>query len=334
MNPRKSPALQLAEWAVAETRKAIPYSKNRLAYSQIMSEETPDSYLRMLQDLLRSDIKKRGSEEKRILDEIRRKVNIEFLPEDVLQYGIEKIFPLTIHALGRKFNSIESLFHYVSNRFKKTISERSTYTGLEYMEIQAIRGLKNRIGNCGETSAFATLWLMEYQDITSDKMPILPEEDIKLERVLYESPGDHSFVVLNRTSGEIQNISTWNDDAVICDPWIGVSYTIAQWKRWHKKVEIPPTYIIEAKYKLELNDPFRRWQKPYAFVGENHNHANNIPVHSDKWNRKHKQKNKPFRPIRLVSLDIEKDLSKIRGILSSSKKRRYQLHRKIQTPII
>ena len=40
--------------------------------------------------------------------------------------------------------------------------------------------------------------------------------------------GDHVFLVIGRKSGKIMDVSSWNDDAVVCDPWAGSCYPAAE----------------------------------------------------------------------------------------------------------
>lgn len=319
MNARTKHLLQLANWVIVEARKAIPYSSNRTAYENILQDDTPYDYLKLLQDLLRADIKKSGSEDKAIVNEIRRKVGIEFLSDDTLRDGLDVLFPLTIHSWGRKFDSLKELYRTVKKRFTKHMCNKPNRTDLEYVEAQAIRALINRIGNCGETSAYALLLLIEYPSVSANDRPPLPDVPIKVERLQYKKPGDHAFVVLDRTAGVVGNIATWNDDAVICDPWVGISYTVADWKHWQKFPKERPNYIIDKQYELELTDPFIRAKKPYAFLGEKYNELNRISVHSPKWERKHKKTDKSFRPLRLVSSSIQSDLKNIRALYQAAK---------------
>lgn len=316
----KLPALQIAEWGIVKARKLVPYSSNWEweNYSDVFAKETPRDYLELLGRIVRADVKNRGSEDKTILDEIRRKIGIEFLSEDVLSNGIEKIFPLTIRSLGKTFDSIETLHRYFDKRYPIGLSKKKELSDLEFVETQAIRAIKNHIANCSEITAFILLLLMEYPDVVSGDASPLPKELIKLERVKYEKPGDHAFDVLNRTSGDIHDITTWNDDAVVCDGWAGVAYTIAQWKRWIKGKDQAPSYIIKTKYKLELDDPFTHGTT-HAYVGQTHNRIHNIPVHSEKWLKKHKQSNKPFRPISLIVLEMDNDLAKNRKTYQAAK---------------
>jgi hypothetical protein len=72
----------------------------------------------------------------------------------------------------------------------------------------ASRAGKAGCGNCGEQSAVAIVYLLEYSADSLDLMAFDP---------LFF---DHVFVVIGRAKGSTVNrISTWGPNAVVCNPW-------------------------------------------------------------------------------------------------------------------
>lgn len=313
--------LQLAQHVVAETRKAIPFSENSDEYFPTFRKEEPEDYSTILYMFFRGNLGNRTQNEsnKAIYEEIRRKVGVEFLPESTFKEGltgITALFPITLRTAGKTFNSIHELAVYAKKIFSPHEDQKKKRSPLEFIEAHVIRALKNRVGNCGENSAYAFLLLMEYQDID-------PSIEIKLERCAYQQvpneDRDHAFVVLNRTVGNLNNISSWNDDAVICDPWVGQAYTIAQWKKWIQGIDPRPAfYILEANYAVQLIDPFNATFTK-AYVGEKQNLSHNIPIHSDKWLNKNSSATKPFRPLKLITSKMNSDLAEIRQLYQAAK---------------
>ncbi len=81
------------------------------------------------------------------------------------------------------------------------------------IEIFARQGLQYRAGNCGVQSAVAFVRLR-------DHWKVFPLDWVQLKN------GDHGFVVVGRDGEtDVSDPATWNDEAVICDPWRGVVQT-------------------------------------------------------------------------------------------------------------
>lgn len=311
--------LELAKNTVKKTREAIPFSTNSQGYFPVTAEQEAENYWQILYVLFRGNLNNRSqnASDKAIYEEIRRKLGVEFLPESIFKSklnGINSLFPLTICTAAKTFNSLNDLAIYVDQKFKPN-KDKKKRNEFEFVEAVAIRALKTRIGNCGENSAYAFLTLMEDIDIDSNVK-------IKLERCSYkEVPNerrDHAFVILNRTDGNLDDISTWNDDAVICDPWVGQAYTVAEWKRWEQSQDARPSFYILENYPIELTDPFNR-TFTHAYVGAKQNAQHGIPIHSDKWMKKHSSTKKPFRPLNLVASEMSADLAAIRKLYQAAK---------------
>lgn len=75
------------------------------------------------------------------------------------------------------------------------------------MDIWSREGLRFHCGNCGVQSAVAFVRLR-------DHWKVFPLDWIQVK------DGDHGFVVLGRdASTDAADPATWNDEAVVCDPW-------------------------------------------------------------------------------------------------------------------
>ncbi len=100
------------------------------------------------------------------------------------------------NRVGREAEAAGRPYARGSQRLNKTL-----------MEIMARQGLHHHAGNCGVQSAVAFVRLR-------DHWKVFPLDWVQLKS------GDHGFVVIGRDGEtEVSNAATWNDDAVICDPW-------------------------------------------------------------------------------------------------------------------
>jgi hypothetical protein len=76
---------------------------------------------------------------------------------------------------------------------------------------------REHLGNCVEKSAVLANFFLNLGDSFT-------QYGVKAEIFTIEN-GDHSFVVLGRKPGSDPNdYTTWGEDAVICDPWLGIAY--------------------------------------------------------------------------------------------------------------
>lgn len=79
--------------------------------------------------------------------------------------------------------------------------------------------LSKGCGNCGEQAAIAFIMLVDKKKEPIDYMFCAGEGD------------DHAFVVIGRREGSDvrkYNKQTWGDDALVCDPWMGLAYSCSE----------------------------------------------------------------------------------------------------------
>jgi hypothetical protein len=97
---------------------------------------------------------------------------------------------------------------------------RKFYGNINYLEQDAITrallGVKNGVFDCVAISALVMLKLIE-EGISC------PIE--RVAKMGNDAQDPHSFVVVNRTEGTINNVHSWNLDAILIDPWYGVYKT-------------------------------------------------------------------------------------------------------------
>lgn len=108
--------------------------------------------------------------------------------------------------------------------------------------IQAVHTVRNKGGfDCVSISGLVMLLFMKQQ---------IPGY---IERVKYnpedETPKDspHSYIVVNRTQGTVDNFESWNNDAIIIDSWYGICKTV-------KEIRKDPDFFL----KYPLLDPFHK----------------------------------------------------------------------------
>lgn len=91
------------------------------------------------------------------------------------------------------------------------------------MEIFAKEALRFHCGNCGAQSALAFVRLRDY-------WKVFPLDWVQVKN------GDHGFVVIGRDAHtDPSNMATWNDDAIVCDPWRDVVQTVKAYAATYAK---------------------------------------------------------------------------------------------------
>lgn len=98
-------------------------------------------------------------------------------------------------------------------------------------------------GNCEEMSTYAFLQLLKlYPNINTEVMQFVQ--------------GDHMFIVINRDPRTVAaNWHTWNDTAVIIDPWLGLSFEATDFgKIWTRNCLNIPITAIALKMRFDTND--------------------------------------------------------------------------------
>lgn len=116
-------------------------------------------------------------------------------------------------------------------REEGTASKQTTREG--FLNTVASEAAAARCGNCGEQAAVAFQYLRDkFGARPLDYMILNPSNATRklrgeqgggihsLESGVCD--GDHVFVVIGRTGGNDANMSTWDVEAVACDPWAGV----------------------------------------------------------------------------------------------------------------
>ncbi|HHF7344084.1 TPA: hypothetical protein ACPSKB_000485 [Legionella feeleii] len=96
-------------------------------------------------------------------------------------------------------------------------------TVLHDIENNAKNSVKHGVGNCDELSGIAYLLLLECPSKYTGN------QTIRIEKINITSPGDHCFVVIGRRkNSDLRDPSTWGPDAVICDPWGNVNFSVRE----------------------------------------------------------------------------------------------------------
>lgn len=86
--------------------------------------------------------------------------------------------------------------------------------GLDTFVATAIVAKRLQFGNCEARAALALIY-------AAKKHAVRPLE-------LFSVGDDHAFLVIGRTTGGLGDAASWNDDAVICDPWAEDYYAKGQ----------------------------------------------------------------------------------------------------------
>lgn len=180
-------------------------------------------------------------------------------------------------------------------------------TVLHDIENNAKNSVKYGVGNCDELSAIAYLLLLECpKEYTKG-------QTIRVEKINLKRPGDHCFVIIGRRrNSDLRDPWSWGPDAVICDPWGNVNFSVREQLNKDKSDRIAMFNYITG----HLADRHVVIKSSSDYVGEGH---------SERWYRKgradlrlcqnysKKQQNIPFfhsggyKLNDVESMDIEKD---------------------------
>jgi hypothetical protein len=100
-------------------------------------------------------------------------------------------------------------------------------TSLEEIRRRAQLALEHAVGNCQMKASLAFEWLAKQAGHPKLELMALDASAAPAGKVAgaitgqqedFEGP-DHVFVVLGRVAGAITDYTTWNAEAVVCDPW-------------------------------------------------------------------------------------------------------------------
>lgn len=266
--------IKIANFVVTRTRDVIPYSSN-----------LPDPKIKLVHReiyfaLLRR--KAKTPQEKQFFNEI-------------YQWHLDassdkERYPLNDSSFWVASKNKNMSWKEIADEIHK--SPYMSSNGLEFLERMASRALKYGLGNCGETSAYAMLLLLEYPKEGIRDLPII-DEKILIERVCFpKKPDDHAFLLLNRNNKiPLTDVFAWNDDTIICDPWTKEAYTKKQ--LFENKTEEEKKYLIEKFKQICMADSDRT----QYFIGEQHNRE----IHSSYW-RTHHEPKKFWRPKRFIDV--------------------------------
>lgn len=147
---------------------------------------------------------------------------------------VQKTFPLgavnqvavfTANELAcREVIKILPLYRYLLNKLDKNESEWRQFADVA----RSLHG-----GFCGEISNQA---LAIVKEITKDIEPPIVSELINLD--------EHVLVVIGRTEGHPEAISTWNSEAVMVDAWSNEVYPASDFRAKQAKEDPLPYYIL------------------------------------------------------------------------------------------
>jgi hypothetical protein len=125
----------------------------------------------------------------------------------------------------------------------------------------ALFSLDNDVYDCVSASALSILKLLDsglYQHYKIERFY----------RISATRPDTHSFVVVNRTEGSVENLLSWNDDSILLCAWYKVCFTVKQLKanpelleqyflinpRGCETCEVNPKEAISLGYQLALRE--------------------------------------------------------------------------------
>jgi hypothetical protein len=106
--------------------------------------------------------------------------------------------------------------------------------GLDSFVVTAAVAKRLQFGNCEARSALALIF-------AAKRFAVRPLE-------LFSVGDDHAFLVIGRTAGQIPALQSWNDDAVICDPWAEDYY--AKGQLTVKATQAPLAAVVGAEVTL------------------------------------------------------------------------------------
>lgn len=256
---------KIAEWVVKKTNELIQYSTNLDNRGNDTRESPMGMWHRFLQKSA-ADTVKRNDSSGRIKQVYDWRID---LSSDSPREEFIDTFPLTFDLLRSSRNKEDR---------RGKFSETEQY--LRGYEETVANAIKFNIGNCMEKSMLTLLLLREYEP-SSDDLPKI-EESISV-KFVYLYPADknqsHAFIVINlkmvpEGDAILQEPSTWNSDAVICDPWANEVYTIKE------AMDSSEESLVWKNINNLKNDLGIEFAELQSYIGPAFN--NNQP-HSQEW---------------------------------------------------
>lgn len=131
----------------------------------------------------------------------------------IKNYNLEALLDTKVQKLAKNYVMV---CREAVEQFRATLHTiPSKHRQFAFYKFKADLADKAGAGNCGELAIFAFFQLLKMRDI-----------DCSVEYVTLNKPRDHIFLVLNRDyATDVADWRTWNETAVILDPWLGAYYS-------------------------------------------------------------------------------------------------------------
>ncbi|WP_139837467.1 hypothetical protein [Xenorhabdus beddingii] len=158
---------------------------------------------------------------------------IPHIPE-LHQYG-----EVAAESIGylRELIFIETKINLKKSRIRNDAPNFNEECYRRYIPIRSAYATEFHVGNCGEKAAIAFAHLK-----------LLGVKPVEFFSVNVDDKGDdyHAIVVIGRTTGRCLEPLTWNQEAVICDPWDKKAYPA---RLYHDKAAFKGTLKLRYRYE-------------------------------------------------------------------------------------
>lgn len=136
--------------------------------------------------------------------------------------------------------------------FKEKRKDKSDYTNKERLESMTKRLAQWGIGNCSDLSQAVVALLMHYPSQGFAELNLPGIETSVIIETFSINNDDHEFVVINRKAdSDINNPTTWGEDVIIIDSWLGECYMLNDALSGARKSKSVEYNFDGSTYKIE-----------------------------------------------------------------------------------
>jgi hypothetical protein len=151
-------------------------------------------------------------------------------------------------ALAMKYRDADDIALYFESRVEadleiENLKKTQAVSRIDKYRIHVAKAKQRKVGNCGENSMMAFLFLYD--------MGVRPIERMGVDQ-------DHAFVVIGRPSGNpnevLEDPEAWGPHAVVCDPWAqGFRYNDISSGTYPGRQFLTKMTDLVGKFEIETN---------------------------------------------------------------------------------
>lgn len=280
--------LAIGTYLMQQVHRFVPYTSNQ------HSRKYQPFHRTFWLDVMRA----RSSENKKMLRKWCMDLSMEYPPSGFSEKRVTQTFqgvpnPPKYPTLWQWGELMEKEPQREDKNHHKNGSKVSPLTNIENSAKNAVIF---GVGNCGEQTKVATTLAVEYpREGLPNLPPIPPNENVRMDIVV--ARGVHMFLVLGMDpAGDLNDLSTWGDEAVIVDPWAKETFHVKAALTGKTTVNSLNFFLNHAANKnLEKYYPYPLYLgQGHSNRWLNHREAKNEPRNLRDWPTPNTKQNIPF----------------------------------------